>query len=188
MSEGPSYWYADDPSVTDVLEAVRRLRRADEAMRRRTSAGMGMNVRDLAALQVVVAGERAGRAVHPHDVAHRLGITTASTVKLVDRLVAAGHLRREQDPDDRRAVRLVATPHAHDEIRERLTPMHAGMADAARAVPAEARRPLVAYLHALADVFDDVAVPEPGRPAPQGPLQDGPAGERPERERAWRDR
>lgn len=175
MRESPSYWYADDPSVTDVLEAVRRMRRADERMRRRTSAGMGMNVRDLVALQVVVAGEREERAVHPHDVAEHLGITTASTVKLVDRLVAAGHLRREQDPDDRRSVRLVATPHAHREIRQRLAAMHAGMADAARAVPPEARGPLVAYLQALAELFDRVAVPEPDGPGPGAPAT-GPTG------------
>lgn len=169
MRENPSYWYAGDPSVTDVLEAVRRLRRADERMRRRTSDGMGMNVRDLVALQVVVAGEREERAVHPHDVAEHLGITTASTVKLVDRLVAAGHLRREQDPDDRRSVRLVATPHAHQEIRQRLAMLHAGMADAARAVPPEARGPLVAYLQTLAALFDRVSLPEPHAPEPGAP-------------------
>jgi DNA-binding MarR family transcriptional regulator len=159
VRESSSYWYADDPSVTDLLGAVRRFRGADDRMRRRTSAGMGMNVSDLAALQLVVAGERRGRAVHPHDVARDLRITTASTVKLVDRLVAAGHLRREPDPDDRRAVRLVATEHAHDEIRERLSRMHAGMAEAARAVPPAARGAVVAYLDALSAVLDEAAVP-----------------------------
>lgn len=43
------------------------------------------------------------------DLAHAVGITVGATSKLVDRVEAAGLIRREPDADDRRASRVVLT-------------------------------------------------------------------------------
>ncbi|UJP39128.1 MarR family transcriptional regulator [Cellulomonas palmilytica] len=149
------YWYGDDASAAQLLEAVRAFRRADVSMRRRTAAGMAMNETDMRALQVVIARELAGRCTSPHHLATALEISTASTTKLLDRLTASGHLVREAHPTDRRGVVVRATPHAHDEVHERLAGMHARMAEVADAVPRAARPAVVAFLRGVAAVLDD---------------------------------
>ena len=148
------YWYADDRSVVEVLEAVRQFRRADQEMRRRLSAGMDMNETDLQALQFVIAAESRGVQAHPREIAAHLRISTASTTKLLDRLTASGHLVRTEHPTDRRSVVVSSTPHAHHEIRERLERMHAAMAQIARDVPLEARPHVGAFLRAMAAQLD----------------------------------
>lgn len=147
------YWY-EDADVRTVLEALRRFRRADQTMRRRVSAAMDMNVSDLQALQLVIAAEGAGQSVSPRDLSAHLGISTASTTALLDRLTASGHLERSPHPTDRRGVVVRATCHAHSEVRERLERMHRRMAEIAAQVPAEARPALVAFLEAISDQLD----------------------------------
>ncbi|MBT0994961.1 MarR family transcriptional regulator [Cellulomonas sp. DKR-3] len=163
---GAPYWYGDR-EVVAVLEALREFRRADQDMRRRAAAGMGMNETSMRALQVVVAAERQGRTVSPHHLARALGISTASTTKLLDRLVASGHLVRSPHPHDRRAVVVTATPHAHREIRDRLAAMHQQMADVAARVPARSRAPVRRFLEEMAGLLDaqDAAPLEPAADA-----------------------
>ncbi|QIK85013.1 MarR family transcriptional regulator [Sanguibacter sp. HDW7] len=127
---------------------------ADTGMRRRTARAMDMNESDMMALQLVVAAERHGTVVTPNAVALHLDISTASTTKLIDRLEDAGYLVRAPHPRDRRSVRLVPTEHAHDEIRARLTHMHAEMERVARAVPATSRADVAAFLDGMANVLD----------------------------------
>lgn len=152
--EGASrYWYPDADRVA-VLRALRRFRRSDEEMRRRVSADMDMNARDLKALQHVIAGERTGEPATPRAVAAYLGISTASTTTLLDRLTVSGYLQRRPHPTDRRSVVIVATGKAHDEIRARMAAMHERMAAVADAVPEHCRPAVVAFLEQMADEMD----------------------------------
>ena len=159
----PSYWYSGDgdPESHRLLEAMRAFRRADEAMRVRASRDMDMNITDLRALQHVIARERVDDPVTPRALASHLGISTASTTKLLDRLCASGHLERRPHPSDRRSVVVVASPEAHTEVRERLTRMHEGMMEVAKAVPAHCRPAVRDFLLAMATQveqgYDDAA-------------------------------
>jgi DNA-binding MarR family transcriptional regulator len=148
------FWYPEEPTVAELLEAVRRFRRADQEMRRRISAGMDMNITDLQALQFVLAREAHGELARPRGLADYLGISTASTTKLLDRLTASGHLVRSVHPSDRRSVVVSSTPHAHDEIRERLEVMHEAMAAVARDVPVGSRPHLRRFLDAMTALLD----------------------------------
>lgn len=56
-------------------------------------------------------------------LAEHLFIKHNSAVELIDRLVEKGLLSREEDPEDRRRMRLELTPHAH-ELLDRLTAVH----------------------------------------------------------------
>lgn len=152
------YWY-DETTSTELLQAVRRFRRAHEAMRRRMSADMGVSTLDLRALQLVVASERHAVPITPHELGAELNVSSGAMTKLVDRLIRSDHLRRAPHPHDRRSVRLVATPHAHEELRERMSDMHARMARAAAAVPQESRAAVVSFLDELSQILDDEAAP-----------------------------
>jgi DNA-binding MarR family transcriptional regulator len=62
------------------------------------------------------------------DLAHALRITVGATSKLVDRIEAAGLLRRESDADDRRASRLVLTDAGTRTLADASTTYEAEMA------------------------------------------------------------
>lgn len=162
------YWYGDD-AVRPILQALREFRRSDEEMRRRTSADMDMNVTDLRALQIVIAAEQARTYATPRALTQQLGISSASTTKLLDRLTASGHVERRPHPRDRRSIIVVATAHAHEQIRERLAAMHERMAEIARAVPEESRQAVVDFLLAMAAELDAAGVVAPLTPGPGRP-------------------
>ncbi|WP_425953446.1 MarR family winged helix-turn-helix transcriptional regulator [Xylanimonas sp. McL0601] len=172
-----SYWYADDedPEPRRLLEALRAFRRADEAMRLRVSRDMDMNLTDLRALQHVIAREWGEEPATPRSLATSLGISTASTTKLLDRLCASGHLERQPHANDRRSVVVLASPKAHAEVRERLTRMHERMLEAARAVPAHCKPAVRDFLLAMAaqmeqgddDAARTVVVDHDGAPEPR---------------------
>lgn len=155
-----SYWYDDGDSAVALLSALRTLRAADHDLRRRMSAAMDMNTTDLAALRFVISAERSAEPATPLRLAQHLRISGASTSKLLDRLHASGHLRRAPNPRDGRSRIVVATEHAHTEVRERLSRMHAQMLEIARQVPAESREATVEFLMAMGRHFDTEAVPE----------------------------
>lgn len=160
----PSYWYDNSESLTAILHALRRFRRSDQEMRRRMSADMDMNVSDMQALQFVIAAEAQNELATPRALSHYLGISSASTTKLLDRLTASGHIERHPHPTDRRALVLTCTDHAHDEIRERLTEMHARMREIAASVPPESRQAVVDFLTAMADHLETEGPVAPLRP------------------------
>ncbi|ATG50161.1 MarR family transcriptional regulator [Brachybacterium vulturis] len=160
VGDAHTYWYGDADSAVELLSATRRFRRADHEMRRRMSAGMGMNMTDLAALRCVIAHELAGDPVTPLRLAQQLEISGASTSKLLDRLTASGHLERAPHPRDGRSRIVVATDHAHSQVRERLSGMHEQMLEIARAVPASARPAAIDFLQAMADHLETEAPPQ----------------------------
>lgn len=128
--ERPSgYWYdaPDRARSVDVLNLMRRYRSAESAMRARTRDSMGMGETDLLALRFLLQARREGRSPMQRDLAAFLGISSASTTALVDRLVKSGHVERRAHPDDRRASIVVPTTESDHEVRATLGAMHQRM-------------------------------------------------------------
>ena len=70
-----------------------------------------LNRTDLRALQALRAGGMtAGR------LARALGVTSGATTRVIDSLVASGHVARGPDPTDRRRVLVQLTPAAEDQV------------------------------------------------------------------------
>lgn len=65
-----------------------------------------MPAHDVHALTVIVNAERQGAPATPGDLQRALTLTSGAVTGLVDRLVRAGHVRRQPDERDRRRVRL----------------------------------------------------------------------------------
>ncbi|WDD90622.1 MarR family transcriptional regulator (plasmid) [Burkholderia sp. FERM BP-3421] len=87
---------------------------------RRVSDGVlaAYNVSEACAVPLIVAG-RLGAAVRQVELAEQVGIEGPSLVRLLDQLCAAGLMRREADPDDRRA-KIVALTDAGRVLTERM--------------------------------------------------------------------
>jgi MarR family transcriptional regulator, transcriptional regulator for hemolysin len=66
------------------------------------------NVSEACAAPLLTAG-RLGEAVHQVTLAEHVGIEGPSLVRLLDQLCAAGLVRREEDPEDRRAKTISLT-------------------------------------------------------------------------------
>ena len=100
------YWYSADRTGRGVavLTALRDYRAAEAAMRRRTRSAMRMGETDLLAIRFLLKREGEGQTVSPKDLAAHLGISSASTTVLIDRLVRSGHVERRPHPTDRRAT------------------------------------------------------------------------------------
>ncbi|NIE67741.1 MarR family transcriptional regulator [Burkholderia sp. Ax-1719] len=77
---------------------------------RRTSHGAltAYNVSEACATPLLTAG-RLGEAVRQVTLAEHVGIEGPSLVRLLDQLCAAGLVRRDEDPDDRRAKTISLT-------------------------------------------------------------------------------
>jgi DNA-binding MarR family transcriptional regulator len=70
---------------------------------------LAINATDVAALRLLIIRESLERSVSPRDIARHLRISTASTTKLLDRLVDSGHVERRPHPSDRRGRIVVLT-------------------------------------------------------------------------------
>ncbi|TPW72913.1 MarR family winged helix-turn-helix transcriptional regulator [Schumannella sp. 10F1B-5-1] len=152
------YWYGDEHATTsvDVLNALRRYRSAEVAMRRRTRSSMGMGETDLLALRYLLEAARRGDVVTPKDLATRLDISSASTTVLIDRLVKSGHVRRDPHPTDRRSIIVVATPSSDDEVRHTLGRMHERMVEVAESLTPAQSDAVVLFLTRMREAVETV--------------------------------
>jgi len=120
---GFGYWYGPDDRPDPpgaILQALRDYRAAEVAARRSTRDALGMGETDLLALRHLLRAQAGGERVGPKDLSRVLGITTASTTSLIDRLVASGHVRREPHATDRRSLVIVPTVVSDSEVRATL--------------------------------------------------------------------
>jgi DNA-binding MarR family transcriptional regulator len=153
------YWYGRDAARREavrVLQALRDYRAAEAAMRRRTKDSMGMGETDLLALRYLLEAQRTGKPLGPRDLAARLGISSASTTTLLDRLTKSGHVRREPHPTDRRALIITATDDSDHEVRATLGAMHQRMLEAAESLTPEQAETVVGFLNAVRDAVDGI--------------------------------
>lgn len=97
--------------VFTALHLLRDFRVAEAASRNNMLESLKVNANDLAALRYVLV-ESEHHPVSPRALGAHLGITSASTTALINRLEKAGYLRREPHPKDRRALFLLATQSA----------------------------------------------------------------------------
>ncbi|RDV08385.1 MarR family transcriptional regulator [Arthrobacter sp. RT-1] len=155
-NEGSGYWYGPDGQLdygAAVLKSLRDYRAAETAVRRSTRDSMGMGETDILALRFLLRAQASGKAVVPKDLSQFLGITSASTTSLIDRLVASGHVRREAHPSDRRSIVVIPTVQSDTEVRETLGAMHRRMMTVAEGLTADQAHVVVDFLQQMTDAL-----------------------------------
>jgi DNA-binding MarR family transcriptional regulator len=111
----------DEPDIaSDISRSLRDLLRVGRGVETTLARRLGVGVTDVQAVSHLV---ESGEPLGPVELGNRLGIRSASATVLVDRLEAAGHLRRTDHPKDRRRVVLRPTESARAEVREALVPL-----------------------------------------------------------------
>lgn len=110
---------------------------------------VGLNATDFFGLNVLaLAG-----SLTAGELAERTGLTTGAATRLIDRLEAAGFVRRVHDPADRRRVIVEPLPDRTDEIDEVLEPARRRMAEVFLRYSVEEVRTLLDYFSAVTPVM-----------------------------------
>ncbi|WP_427134671.1 MarR family winged helix-turn-helix transcriptional regulator [Pseudarthrobacter sp. S9] len=157
-SPGSGYWYGPDDRLDPpgaILQALRDYRISEAATRRSTQASMGMGETDLLALRYLLRAEAGGERVGPKDLSRILGITTASTTSLIDRLVASGHVRRDPHPTDRRSLVIVPTVVTDSAVRATLGDLHRRMMAVAEELSVEDARIVIKFLRRMSEAITE---------------------------------
>ena len=164
METGPEsshYWYgASDEDrrrrAVDVLQWFRVYRAAEVAMRRRTRESMSMGENELLVLRYLLRASRERRDVSPSELTRYLGVSTASTTAIIDRLEKSGHVVRVPHPTDRRSIHIVATAESDAEVRATLGDMHKRMMAAVIDMTPDESAVVIACLARLQEAVDQV--------------------------------
>ncbi|WP_253259119.1 MarR family transcriptional regulator [Subtercola boreus] len=126
------------------------------------AAHLSINATDLEAMEhLIEAGP-----LSPTELAHRLGITTAATTLVIDRLEKAGHAAREAHPSDRRKVRVVPAEASVARTFTALRPLIFGVDAVLDDFAPSERTAIELYLARVADVYRAVIAETPPPPPP----------------------
>lgn len=139
----------DVDQVVGVLEALRRWRETERRMSEVSRRYMKLGDTDMRALRFIIAMQNHGRVVTPGAIAEHLGITTASTTKLIDRLAVGDHVRRFPHPSDRRSLAIEVTDETRRAARESVGRSHARRFDAAARLTPREREIVTRFLDDL---------------------------------------
>ena len=137
-----------------VLAAVRRWREAEQRMSDESRHTMKLGDNDMKAMRFIIVSTNQGKSVTPGMIADHLGISTASTTKLLDRLELAGHVTRAPHPTDRRAMFITVNPAAHAEVQEKVGRMHAKRFEVASRLTSKEKAVVIRFLDELSDSGD----------------------------------
>ena len=82
----------------------------------------------------------------PNDLARTLGVTSAASSGIVDRLESRGHVSRQAHPTDKRRTVVVISDSGRTEVMAELRPMFEGLVAADARLSDEDRQAVDAYL------------------------------------------
>lgn len=102
------------PTARPTAEIVEELRRAEAHLARRRQTACGPSETDRTAMRFILEAADEELPITPTDLAKHLGISTASTTALLDRLGRGQMIDLRPHPDDRRK-RLVVPVDRNDD-------------------------------------------------------------------------
>lgn len=141
---------ADIRQISDLMGALGRVRDAEQRLSDASLRFMRLNQTDMRALHFLIVCEHRGTIATPGAIADHLGISSASTTKLLDRLERGGHITRAPHPTDRRALAITVAPETRESAMSTVGRQHAKRFHAAaRLTPAE-REVVIRFLDDMA--------------------------------------
>lgn len=145
----------DLKQIARLMESLAGLREAEQVLSQASRRYMRLNETDMRALHYLIVCANRGLVATPGGIAHHLGVSTAATTKLLDRLEQGGHIKRGPHPTDRRALHITITPETRQAAMETVGRQQAKrFYSAARLTPSE--RDVV--IRFLADMTDEITL------------------------------
>lgn len=140
----------DLAQIDELMRALAHLRSAETALSEASRQYMKLNETDMRALHFLIVCANQGTVATPGAIAAQLGISSASTTKLLDRLQKGGHIRREPHPSDRRALAIQIRPETRNAAMRTVGAQHAGRFRAAQRLSAHERAVVIGFLEDMA--------------------------------------
>lgn len=103
---------ADLGEIMALTNSLAQLREAERKLSESSRSVMNLSAQEMRALQFLVVSLRRGEIVTPSTLASHLGISPASTTKLLNRLERGHLISRVLHPSDRRALKIEVSPQA----------------------------------------------------------------------------
>lgn len=149
----------DENVVTkdDVLDALERFRAADAAMHLRVRETSALGDNELRMLQYLLLRRREGAVVRPSELSRHLGISSASTTALLDRLEKQGRVERVSHPTDRRSILIAPTAHAETAVADLVDAFADRVAAIVGGLDAHGRDCILTFLDEVAAAADNFA-------------------------------
>lgn len=141
--------------IVRVMDALFRWRTAEQRASAASRAFMQLGETDMKALRLVIVRTDQGLNVTAREIAEHLGISSASTTKLLDRLESGGHIHRTRHPTDRRAIAVVVTPETRKAAEETVGREHARRFRVAAALSPAERETVIRFLDALSATSEE---------------------------------
>jgi DNA-binding MarR family transcriptional regulator len=141
--------------VVRVMDALFRWRTAEQRASAASRRYMKLGETDMKALRFVIVRTDQGLHVTARDIAEHLGISSASTTKLLDRLENGGHIHRTPHPSDRRAIAVVVTPETRRAAEETVGREHARRFQVAASLEPAEREVVIGFLDRLSATSED---------------------------------
>ncbi len=145
---------ADLRQIARLMEALRTLREAEERLSEASLKYMRLSSVDMRALHFLIVAGNTDVLPTPGAIASHLGISSASTTKLLDRLERGGHISRERHPDDRRALVIRITPETHDAAMRTVGQQQANRFNAAARLAPQEREIVERFLRDMTAEID----------------------------------
>lgn len=136
----------DVRQISGLMQALGGLRDAEQRLSEASLRYMKLNTTDMRALHFLIACENSGIIVTPGAISTHLGISTASTTKLLDRLERGSHITRSPHPSDRRALAIAITRETRHSAIETVGRQHARRFIAAARLSADERETVRRFL------------------------------------------
>ncbi|WP_404429243.1 MarR family transcriptional regulator [Microbacterium lacus] len=143
----------------DIVTAYLEFRRADADVQTRVRAVTGLADNEIRVMEYVISTATAGQDATPSDISRRLGISSASTTALLDRLERAGMVERASHPTDRRSILISATPEAERRLASTMGDYDERLRKVARSLEPDDRVVVAEFFTDLADAARSVAQP-----------------------------
>ncbi|GGC79389.1 MarR family transcriptional regulator [Tersicoccus solisilvae] len=140
----------DIAQIDRLMKAMGRLSDVERRMGEEAQRYMRLNETDMRALYFLIVAANRGADVTPSMLSRHLGIASASTTKMLDRLEAAGHVTRHRHPTDRRSVAIRISPQTHETAMNTVGPLQARRYGAAAELTPREREIVIRFLDATA--------------------------------------
>lgn len=140
----------DIAEINRIMAAMAALREAEEKLSAASLRYMKLNRTDMRALHFLIVAENRKQIVTPSAIAEHLGISTASTTKLLDRLERGQHILRHTHPTDRRALHITVQPETRAAAMRTVGKQHAKRFTASIELSSDERAVVAAFLENMA--------------------------------------
>lgn len=134
-----------------VLEGLRAYQNAARTLAEASKRYMKLGESDMRAIRMIIRSQDQNMLVTPKDISREVGISSASTTKLIDRLVDGGHLIRTPHPKDRRTTCLEVTESTRRSAHDTIGRQHARRFAAAAAMDEDDRAAVIRFFEAMVE-------------------------------------